>query len=68
MEAAAHAATGTDVARDERAILRSGTGVVERGKGPTVAGAAKQNARWSRRISCFGLQDAFLTEALFRAC
>lgn len=35
-------------ARDERADLRSGTGVVERGDGGRAARAAKQTARWSR--------------------
>lgn len=33
-EAVANAMTGTNVARDERADLRSGTGAVERGTGP----------------------------------
>ena len=37
-------------ARDERAALRSGTGMVERVKGRPKARAAQQSARWSRRL------------------
>ena len=37
-------------ARDERADLRSGTGMVERVKGRPKDRAAQQTARWSRRI------------------
>ena len=37
-------------ARDERVVLRSGTGVVERATGRRVACGAQQSTRWSRRI------------------
>ena len=40
----------TIAARDERAVLRSGTGVVERDTGRRAARGAQQTARWSRRI------------------
>jgi hypothetical protein len=36
-------------ARDERAVLRRGTGVVERVTGRRAARGAQQSARWSRR-------------------
>jgi len=43
----------TIAARDERAVLRSGTGVVERDKGRRAARGTQQTARWSRRADRF---------------
>jgi hypothetical protein len=48
-------------ARDERAVLRSGAGVVERVTGRRAARGAKQTVRWSRsRVKSFVVQDRFL--------
>ena len=43
----------TIAARDERAVLRRGTGVVERDTGRRAARGAQQTARWSRRADRF---------------
>ena len=47
-------AANTIAARDERVVLRSGTGMVERVKGRPKARAAQQSARWSWRLKSFG--------------
>jgi hypothetical protein len=46
-------AANTIAARDERAVLRSGTGVGERDTGRRAARGAQQTARWSRRADRF---------------
>src|SRR5665213_4425881 len=43
-------AANTIAARDERAVLRRGTDVVERDTGRRAGRGAQQTARWSRRI------------------
>ena len=43
-------AANSIAARDERAVLRRGTGVVERATGRRAARGAQQTVRWSRRI------------------
>src|ERR1017187_7700358 len=43
-------AANSIAARDERAVLRRGTGVVERVTGRRAARGAQQTVRWSRRV------------------